>query len=396
MYNSGRRSYLVGTGDSLNGWNLYPQQYEVFSLSMTDKQRRIKPKGIDLLFSGTSVSFDTVNSQPATATLMYTSPDDPAVWTAEQIVLLASQSGEVVNCLNGSGTGSERWKTDLRNDIAGVTINLAQSFAERKQTAALVQDAGQRVIKAYSALRKGRPQDVFRALSGGKKLPQGWKRGFSREARSRATDNWLAYQYGVRPLISDVSGAIEAYNKVRQARPLIERFRASTFRETVISESSSQGNDPNSNIAYKSQGTFTRKVKCYAELETAADFWSAASLTGLTNPALLAWELIPYSFVIDWFINVGDYIEAQGTIQGLKRVTVIVTDTRESNSTYTRAGATAYHWTRGKTRNVSGQLPNPVLSFKPNPWKGTHVFDALALISAAVKGQDYRYPSLKR
>jgi len=28
------------------------------------------------------------------------------------------------------------------------------------------------------------------------------------------------------------------------------------------------------------------------------------------NPILTAWEIIPYSFVIDWFVNVGTYLES--------------------------------------------------------------------------------------
>ena len=29
------------------------------------------------------------------------------------------------------------------------------------------------------------------------------------------------------------------------------------------------------------------------------------------NPFVTAWELVPYSFVIDWFINVGDWLQYQ-------------------------------------------------------------------------------------
>lgn len=36
---------------------------------------------------------------------------------------------------------------------------------------------------------------------------------------------------------------------------------------------------------------------------------------GLGNPLLVVWESIPYSFVVDWFLNVGGALEALGNLQ---------------------------------------------------------------------------------
>lgn len=43
---------------------------------------------------------------------------------------------------------------------------------------------------------------------------------------------------------------------------------------------------------------------------------------GLTNPLLLGWELIPFSFVADWFIQVGDYLETLDALIGVKRIAI--------------------------------------------------------------------------
>jgi hypothetical protein len=40
--------------------------------------------------------------------------------------------------------------------------------------------------------------------------------------------------------------------------------------------------------------------------------------TGLLNPALLYWELMPYSFVVDWFIPVGDVLASLTAGLGLE------------------------------------------------------------------------------
>lgn len=39
---------------------------------------------------------------------------------------------------------------------------------------------------------------------------------------------------------------------------------------------------------------------------------------GVTNPALFAWEVIPFSFVFDWFVGVGDYLEGLTALHGIE------------------------------------------------------------------------------
>jgi hypothetical protein len=40
-------------------------------------------------------------------------------------------------------------------------------------------------------------------------------------------------------------------------------------------------------------------------------------LSGLKDPLSVAWELLPYSFVADWFIPIGDFLQARGLSQAL-------------------------------------------------------------------------------
>jgi hypothetical protein len=39
--------------------------------------------------------------------------------------------------------------------------------------------------------------------------------------------------------------------------------------------------------------------------------------TGFTNPINLVWEILPFSFVADWFIGIGPYLEALSAWDGL-------------------------------------------------------------------------------
>jgi hypothetical protein len=45
----------------------------------------------------------------------------------------------------------------------------------------------------------------------------------------------------------------------------------------------------------------------------------------LGNPAYLAWELIPYSFVVDWAIPIGDWLMSLDALFGVKKIEGVVT-----------------------------------------------------------------------
>jgi hypothetical protein len=54
-------------------------------------------------------------------------------------------------------------------------------------------------------------------------------------------------------------------------------------------------------------------------LEEAGAFWDAlAAACGLNNPLSIYWESIPFSFVVDWFVAVGDWIDANADIPVFK------------------------------------------------------------------------------
>jgi hypothetical protein len=73
------------------------------------------------------------------------------------------------------------------------------------------------------------------------------------------------------------------------------------------------GVDPNFHCTYvgssvaKAGGKLRVTCTMTAELET----------LGLLNPLSLAWELLPYSFVIDWFLPIGDYLAATTASAGM-------------------------------------------------------------------------------
>lgn len=97
------------------------------------------------------------------------------------------------------------------------------------------------------------------------------------------------------PLYFALRDALETFQKGLD-KPRYVKVKA-TSKETV------DGNYYDGENPVLQTGSIRTRVSI-----TATVFPDFASSLGLDNPALIAWELTPLSFVFDWFINVGDYL----------------------------------------------------------------------------------------
>ena len=128
---------------------------------------------------------------------------------------------------------------------------------------------------------------------------------------------------------------------------------------------------------------------------------AAAGALGLTNPLQLAWELLPFSFVADWFVPIGAYLSAWDADLGysfrggsnttrqvstLSAVTLDITSKglAETNFKSYHAYGGFRHQKR-VTRSTYGSSPLPRFPGMKNPFSATHVMNAIALLGSAVR-----------
>lgn len=233
----------------------------------------------------------------------------------------ADVNGRFTACardLMGSGLNSqvlfktERLLSDARNKaydrfvsrLKGTASDMGVNLAEGHQAIGMVVERATTLRRAYLALRKGNFRGMLDQLNV-RPLP---KHKRWRHAR-HGSALWLEYHFGWSPLIQDIHDACD----VLQTSPSGTRdIRASgTARADVSGYSSAVGyTGPTS-----AHGQITVKYGSKVEINNQNLF--LANRLGLVNPASIAWELVPFSFLVDWFIPVGNFLNSYTDFLGV-------------------------------------------------------------------------------
>jgi hypothetical protein len=275
-------------------------------------------------------------------------------WTGS----LSSDTGYVTVDLSGR----------LRSKIKAQNVNLAVALAQYRQTADLFSRAANDIYRIFRSLRSGRGlRDIARWL----KTPANSKQ---RDVASQ----WLRLQYGMRPLVSDLYGSAEA---LRTALTEGVWMHASVRDRNVRT-----GNRvwrPGTSGPYRgfSDWSVTQTVSLKAQYRVWDSTMKSLSSVGITNPAEVIWELIPYSFVVDWMFPVGRWLASLDALAGTTDFSyqqVVKIDGVESGSTYGGQFKRTYVLYSRGSRQTNLSLPR--FGYKPSTHLG-NVLNGLALLT---------------
>jgi hypothetical protein len=106
-------------------------------------------------------------------------------------------------------------------------------------------------------------------------------------------------------------------------------------------------------INYTTTDEVTVRARTLDEVDFSVANNIGFSVKGLTS---LPWELVPYSFVADWFVNVGDYIRALTPVPGLKLLDDSLTIERVVKTIYSAGPTSLLNNDYSITRPVSGSI----------------------------------------
>lgn len=198
----------------------------------------------------------------------------------------------------------------LRRRVLDSKVNLSVLLAESKQTVSMVLQTANTLARAYRHVRRG---NLVAAADTLKVRP-------IKDTGKGPAGNWLAYNYGWVPMLSDVRGSAEHLARRVLATPFQQRVTVSMGQKSRHTES---GLSVNGSVGFphtlyaKYDAELEVSAKATVVYETRNDALREMSQLGFTNPALVAWELVPLSFVVDWFLPIGNYLEQFNAFQGL-------------------------------------------------------------------------------
>lgn len=279
------------------------------------------------------------------------------------------------------------------------TYDLLTELSEGKETLSYLFS---KVGEASEALRKfaSTDEETYRRARGltSKRMLLSPDKAFR-----RLGSRWMEYRYAIMPLvysIKDINELLAKRDAVYKTARSKQNVRHDFTRDEALPAPWGVFTYSRCNL----DATITSTVKLGYNRGALQRVFSQTAF----NPFKTAWELIPYSFVVDWFLNVGDIISSQTSInlasQGAyctsvkKRETyeIWLYDKTSDTSTASRSanpcgGAQSFNYVH--TRNVEQVLqrttvesynrflwskPSPKLVFNPYlSWKRT--IDGLVL-----------------
>lgn len=196
----------------------------------------------------------------------------------------------------------------------GSTAELAVNFAERKQAMGMVTNRVLQLVRAAGALRRSGPLSFLSelTLNPDESLLRRARARQKKWSRSKDFANvWLEYHFGWEPIVRDIYSAIDFLQKP------IPLGKVSAFGKRVpLSVGSVQSEFSGNYFGTSAQTTNVNNLKGWIGAQVGGDVLITnpnlylANRLGITNPALIAWELVPYSFVVDWFLNIGDFLKS--------------------------------------------------------------------------------------
>lgn len=164
-------------------------------------------------------------------------------------------------------------------------VDLGQSFGEIYSVANSIHDALSRLAKAMLAFKKRKYREAMRLL--GLNSLQGH------------ASNWLAYRFGWAPIINDVN------NMTQEISNGLDRYRISVKGVSVATTTPYCADS-----SWLASGTLTEGCEVGISLKVSDSVLAGINYLGLYNDAGIAWALLPYSFVVDWFVSIGAFLSS--------------------------------------------------------------------------------------
>jgi hypothetical protein len=256
-----------------------------------------------------------------------------------------------------------RSETIARNRLRQMKVQLGASLAEAVSTVDTVAQTAATLWEFLIRAKRASLNNAVTYLSG----------------RSPAS-TYLGVTYGWVPMIKSVFETAELLKYIDKEKPLT--LRASCKSHVKFNQTDEDGDHEN-------QWAMSGGVRCSLEASVTSYALLNADTAGLINPAEIAWEVVPYSFVVDWGIPVGTFLQSLSATAGLNFSSGYTSVWYQADVT---RRVVSHPWWRKVMSNgevcigryTTARIPHngfpPAQLFgKENPFSTPHVLNALAL-----------------
>lgn len=216
-------------------------------------------------------------------------------------------------------------RTNVLNEVSQKKWDIGVTALELKQTAGLVTD-----------LAVGMTRTIEKIITSRKRTRDAVNRFFSRVIKhgdfykaaaevgitdlnllNDIKDTWMQYQFGIKPTLYDIDNATTYLSQlvVRDQIPVTVRAKAGGFRDTVKTVTGTL--TPIGDIAVHSRVKETCGVHYSVVYEIPTGQVRDITSLGLDNPYQIAWEVTQLSWMFDYAVGIGDWLQSFTAANGL-------------------------------------------------------------------------------
>lgn len=205
--------------------------------------------------------------------------------------------------LDASVSASNRSLTNLYSNLSSVETSFkgAVFTGELRETLRMIRHPA-------LSLRKG-VGDYLGTLH--KRVPRKAPRRLKRKI---VADTWLEYAYGWGPAINDLDSAIKAFYRSKWVHPVFEMVRGHGQESITAVGPDLSDSMGGFNLAWfvGSTNKEIKSVKHYGVYTSKGKGQRDSHSYGFSPTEFIPtlWELLPYSFLVDYFTNVGDILSS--------------------------------------------------------------------------------------
>lgn len=246
-----------------------------------------------------------------------------------------------------------RARAKLLDQIRGEQSMFLVNLAEMNQTVntinSLARNTTSKIVKFVANLERAGRTRVRHKID----LSQPW------------AETWLEMHFGLIPLAQDLQNCVDILSR-EQVAHVSATSTASWRDDNPIYKGSSS--------LWLKEGSYG--VRISGPVTVSNPNLLLANQLGLLPDAAIAWELVPYSFVVDWFSNVGRYLGQFTELAGIStRYLSTAVKLKSDWTTWTQYGSTApiLNLTMVKGEQFQRSIGIPPVPLYIKPFKGLSV-----------------------